>query len=145
MDKKTIKKSSGIVLIWGSKVLMQLRDNIPTIDCPNTWSLPGGGKEIGETAKECVIREMKEETEYVLKNPQFFLKIVFPLPNFGLATHYFYAEEYDDKQKIGCFEGQKIEFVEIAEIENLNLADKELIHIVRAGKMYLEATKKLQL
>ena len=30
-------------------------------DRPDTWNFPGGKQELGESALECAIREMKEE------------------------------------------------------------------------------------
>lgn len=46
--------------------LMQLRDNIPTIQSPNQWGLFGGGMEAGETPIEGLIREIHEELDIVL-------------------------------------------------------------------------------
>ena len=40
---------------------MLLRDSKPGIPYPNTWDLPGGHLEEGETPTECVCREMSEE------------------------------------------------------------------------------------
>jgi 8-oxo-dGTP diphosphatase len=31
------------------QILLLLRDDLETIPCPNTWDLPGGHVEIGET------------------------------------------------------------------------------------------------
>ncbi|YBV93549.1 NUDIX hydrolase (plasmid) [Bacillus sp. PK9-021] len=42
------------------KILMVLNRN-------NTWSLPGGGVEKGETPEQAAIRETKEETGYDIK------------------------------------------------------------------------------
>src|SRR5262249_15665107 len=43
------------------EILLLLRDSKPGIPYPNTWDLPGGHLEEGETPTECVCREMGEE------------------------------------------------------------------------------------
>ena len=43
------------------QVLLFLRDDLPHIPYPNTWDVPGGHVEEGETAAQCIVREMKEE------------------------------------------------------------------------------------
>ena len=43
------------------QILLFLRDDFPHIPYPNTWDVPGGHVEEGETAAQCVVREMKEE------------------------------------------------------------------------------------
>jgi 8-oxo-dGTP diphosphatase len=44
-----------------SQILLFLRDDLPHIPYPNTWDVPGGHVEEGETAAQCIVREMKEE------------------------------------------------------------------------------------
>lgn len=43
------------------RLLVFLRDDIPTIESPNMWDLPGGGREGEETPEACVLRELEEE------------------------------------------------------------------------------------
>ena len=43
------------------QILLFLRDDLPHIPYPNTWDVPGGHVEEGETAAQCIVREMKEE------------------------------------------------------------------------------------
>lgn len=50
-----------IALLKDDQILTILRDNIPTIPFPNTWDLPGGGREDRETPFDCVQREVYEE------------------------------------------------------------------------------------
>ncbi|MFZ7333233.1 NUDIX hydrolase [Streptococcus pluranimalium] len=50
-----------IALLKDDQILSILRDDIPTIPFPNTWDLPGGGREGEETPFECVQREVFEE------------------------------------------------------------------------------------
>ncbi|MEU6230850.1 NUDIX domain-containing protein [Streptomyces sp. NPDC047042] len=44
------------------EVLLQLRDDKADIAWPGRWSMPGGGAEAGETARETILRELREET-----------------------------------------------------------------------------------
>ena len=43
------------------EVLLQLRDNIPSIRFPNHWGCIGGGVELGETPEQAMLREVDEE------------------------------------------------------------------------------------
>ena len=64
---------AGIILINpDQKVLLQLRDNKPAIPYPNCWVIPGGSIEPGESSKETLLREMREEMNYELVDPLIF-------------------------------------------------------------------------
>ena len=50
-----------IALFCEDKLLTILRDDNSNIPYPNTWELPGGGREGDESPFECVAREVYEE------------------------------------------------------------------------------------
>ncbi|QZT27432.1 NUDIX hydrolase [Streptococcus dysgalactiae] len=50
-----------IALMQDQHLVTILRDNKSTIPFPDTWDLPGGGRESLETPFECVQREVMEE------------------------------------------------------------------------------------
>ncbi|MDQ3831720.1 MAG: NUDIX domain-containing protein [Candidatus Tectomicrobia bacterium] len=51
-------------------VLLQKRDQIPTIQEPGKWDVWGGHYEAGETAEACAIRELREELGVEMADPQ---------------------------------------------------------------------------
>jgi 8-oxo-dGTP diphosphatase len=60
------------ILYQGDRLLMQLRDNIPTIIYPGYWALFGGHVEPGEHPDQAVAREILEEINYTLPQIQLF-------------------------------------------------------------------------
>ncbi len=63
-----IKDGAKIIILNPDKILLFHRDNIPTIRSPDCWQLVGGGIEEGETPEQGLIREVKEEVSYDLKD-----------------------------------------------------------------------------
>lgn len=58
------------------EILLYLRDNKPGIPFPLHWDLFGGHLEEGESPEEALVREVKEEINYDLKDYKFFRKYV---------------------------------------------------------------------
>ncbi|MEO6300923.1 MAG: NUDIX hydrolase [Paracoccaceae bacterium] len=50
-----------VLLVLDGAVLTYLRDDTPDLPWAGMWDLPGGGREGGESAEECVLREVFEE------------------------------------------------------------------------------------
>lgn len=51
-----LSAGATVVVIKDNKILLNLRSDI------NTWGIPGGATELGETLEETASRELKEET-----------------------------------------------------------------------------------
>lgn len=66
LDELDHFSGAKIALLNHNYVLSILRDDIPTIPYPNTWDLPGGGRDEKETPFECVQREVFEELGILL-------------------------------------------------------------------------------
>lgn len=57
-----LSAGATVVVIKDSKILLNLRSDT------NTWGIPGGATELGETLEETAVREVKEETNLDCKS-----------------------------------------------------------------------------
>lgn len=58
--------ASAMLVTPDGQLLLQLRDDKPTIPYPNTWTLFGGAIEPGEAPVFGIVRELQEELELSL-------------------------------------------------------------------------------
>ena len=126
----------SIILIKDSKVLMQLRDNKKGIFYPNHWCIPGGKLEKDENSETAIVRELKEETGYVLTKPFHFYTDTYKTNDDITIRRNIFIEIYDGKQHISSFEGQKMEFKSVDEILKLKIFPKQKQVILKALKIY---------
>ena len=126
----------SIILIKDDTIAMQLRDKKKGIFYPGYWCIPGGRIEEGEDAKKAIIRETKEEMDYHLTNPFIFYVETYKTRNGMTVRRYIFIEAYDNNQQIECFEGQKIEFKSLSEIQKLKIFPKQKPIIIKALKIY---------
>jgi 8-oxo-dGTP diphosphatase len=109
-----MRQAVSIILLADGKVLLNLRDNIPGIDCPGQWACLGGGIEPGETPDEAAIRELAEELaasggQPVQYSPLKFLCLEERVyQNKPLLEHVFYTRVLTDVSYLQITEGQRL-------------------------------------
>lgn len=113
----------GVCLLRGEKVLLQLRDDKPSIRDPGLWVLPGGYVEEGESPIAAARREFVEETSAFVSDLTFRCLLI---EDSGSKEHeselWFYSVEHIAGTKYICLEGQALEFIPISEISDLATA-----------------------
>lgn len=100
------------------QVLLLLRDDIPGIPYPNMWDLPGGRVEAGETPRECICREIREEMGLGLDGIEPFSVVEFE----DRTEHVFWKAVELDIGGIRLTEGQRLRWFSRAEVERTPLA-----------------------
>ncbi len=109
------KQVAGVTLLLeGGALLMQHRDQKPGLPYAGMWSIPSGHKEPSESPEECARRELFEETGYRCKSlhPLTVLNDRDDTETDYLLTVFWAC--YDGIQRLQCFEGQALEFIERA-------------------------------
>jgi len=90
----------------------------------------GGKFEVGESPEDCVIREVKEETNLDIINPK--LRGIITFPNFDgekdWYTYVFTAQNYTGTLTKDCDEGDLV-WVKKSEIQNINTWEGDYIFL----------------
>lgn len=112
-------KGSSLIFVNDlEQVLLFLRDDNPDIPYPNMWDLPGGHVEIGETPRECICREMKEEMGLDIDGIE-----PFSVVQFEDRTEYVFWKRMNLAiNRIRLTEGQRLRWFSRDEVERTPLA-----------------------
>ena len=113
------RKGSSIIFVnRKNEVLLFLRDGKPGLPYANMWDVLGGHVEKGETPKECIIREMKEEIGLELTDFQLLCEI-----EFDDRIEFTFWKFWDIKiNEIILMEGQRLKWFTREEAADTKLA-----------------------
>lgn len=94
------------------------------------YTLPGGHIEPGESIVDAVVREMKEETGFMIKSPRLCGVKQFPIEGGRYIVFLFETDQFEGKV-VDSDEG-KVHWVKVSELLNVNLVDDfdELIEVM---------------
>ena len=121
---------SKAIVIYQGKILLILRDNIPTIAYPNIWNTPGGGIEDGESPKEAMCRELEEE---ICLWPSIIFELGTNTYTDGSVVHRFLVSVTDEEFstiRLGN-EGQKIGWFTYDEMMQLDLSPHSRVYYAK--------------
>jgi 8-oxo-dGTP diphosphatase len=110
----------GVILVDAAgQILMQLRDDIPTIVDPGCWVVPGGVVDPGEAPEDGARRELLEETGYCAGRLVQAYERVLDRPEGFAERQFYFIGSYDGAQVLTCNEGQELRFKDRAVLSSL--------------------------
>lgn len=120
-----MKKIAAVILEnKQGEILLYLRDNKPNIPFPHHWDLFGGYVEEGETPEEALVREVKEELDYDLKEYRFFRKYDCLEGDAHPNVKYVYVGKVDKPiEDLTLQEGEKLQFFSKDELPQIKFAN----------------------
>ncbi len=117
VSTKIEARIGGVVLLRDDgAVLLQHRDDKPTITAAGLWVFPGGHCEDGESCRDGARRECLEETGYDCADLKPLIEFHYVAPENGRTYLLsFWWARYDGVSPVQCFEGQDLRFIPRAE------------------------------
>ena len=112
----TIREGSVILLVNAQgELAFQLRDDRPEVPYPNQWGLFGGWQLPDESPEQAIMREIKEELGVQLDATK--LRYLHGYRDGDVIAHVFYYPAPESLRQAQVFEGQRLEFLRLDELE----------------------------
>ena len=124
---KIIEVSSAII-IKDNKIFITQRGYG---DFKDKWEFPGGKLEAGESGKDCIVREIKEELDGDIEVVCFLSTIEYTYPTFHLIMHNYICKLKNDH--LSLLEHEAAKFVSVDELDSIDFlpADKLILDDLR--------------
>lgn len=121
-----MKCAIGIILNEDKKILISKRP--PQKKFANLWEFPGGKIEHHESAKEALIRELKEEIGIIPTNTEKFMSFQYDYPNYSVLLEIFLVYDFEGQES--ALENQSLAWVHHNELKNFTFlaANHEIIN-----------------
>jgi 8-oxo-dGTP diphosphatase len=115
--------SVGAVIMCDGKVLLEKRKNEPD---RGKWSIPGGLVELGESLREAVIREVKEETSLAVEKPELFdvAENIVLNEKSRVKYHYvivYYFLKHEGGKSKATSDASELRWIQLREVEKYDL------------------------
>lgn len=115
----------GAIILNGDQILLEKRRNSPG---RGKWTVPGGLVDLGETAEQAVIREVKEETELEVYNPRLVDVVNYiSIDENGAVLYHYVIIDYIVTSKGGkpkaLSDADDLKWVPFSEVEEYNLTE----------------------
>ena len=127
-----------IALFCGDKLLTILRDDKSNIPYPNTWELPGGGREGDESPFECAAREVYEELGIHLTKDCLHWSKVYPSMLFEEKESVFLVGKLRQEQFDSIVFGDEGQGYKLMSIDEFLSSDKVVPQLQGRVRDYLE-------
>lgn len=108
------KQVTAAIIREGGKILIAQRAGDD--ECPLMWEFPGGKIEPGETAQECIVREIKEELELDIAVLGAYARIIYRPNGQEVPITFFNAEITGGTMRLCVHED--VRWIEKGEIQN---------------------------
>ena len=128
-------------LLVEQSILVILRDNKPDIPWPNTWELPGGGREGDESPFECAAREVYEELGIHLTEDCLLWSKVYPSMLFEGKESVFLVGKLAQEQFDSIVFGNEGQGYKLMSIEEFLGSDKVVPQLQDRVRDYMEEVK----
>lgn len=138
LDKHLDFTGCKIALFCGDKLLTILRDDKSNIPYPNTWELPGGGREGDESPFECAEREVYEELGIHLTEDCLLWSKVYPSMLFEGKESVFLVGKLTQEQFDSIVFGNEGQGYKLMPIDEFLDSDKAVPQLQDRVRDYLE-------
>jgi len=127
---KETRQVANAFIYQESRLLLQLRDDIPNIIYPNYWGLFGGNIEPGETPEGAIKRELEEEIGWVPSEIKYILR--WKEVDEDWSVNIFAAALTVDMKSLKLTEGQDLGLFTLAEMTQMQVVPKihKMLHKV---------------
>ena len=98
------------------------------------WEFPGGKLEKGESAQDCLIREIKEELNAEIEIVKFLNAIEYTYPDFHLVMHNYICKLKEDHLEL--LEHEAAKFIDIKDIDKVDFLPADIL-ILNDLKKYM--------